>query len=82
MFAIGGYAVVLLAAVLVLEAARDPVPQQPYIRHPGEDERLRAWPRMRRDCMPGSHERALPLRAAREATPARRRRSAPRSCRR
>jgi len=81
MFAIGGYAVVLLAAMLVLETTRGPVAQQPRMRHPGADGRLQAWQRMPRDCVAG-HERALPLRAARETVPARRRRSAPRSCRR
>ena len=81
MFVAGGYAVALLAAMIVLETTRAPVPQQARMRHPGEDGRLQAWPRMRRDCVAG-HERALPLRAARQTVPARRRRSAPRSCRR
>jgi hypothetical protein len=75
-YAAGGYAVVLLAGMLVLETARGPVPQRPRMRQPS---RLQPWPRLRRDC-PAGHERALPLRAARQATPAGRRRSAPRSC--
>lgn len=81
MFAVGGYAVVLLAAMLVLESTREPVPQQHRTRSLREGMRLQAWTRLRRDC-PTGHERALPLRAAREATPVRRRRAAPRSCRR
>lgn len=80
MFVAGGYAVVLLAAMLVLETTREPVPQQPRMRHIDEDGRMRAWSRLRRDC-PAGHEHTLPLRAARQAAPARRRRSAPRSCR-
>ncbi len=80
MFVAGGYAVALLATMLVLETTREPVPQQPRMRHAGEDGRLRAWARLRRDC-PAGHEPTLPLRAARQAAPARRRRSAPRSCR-
>jgi len=79
MFVAGGYAIALLAAVLVLETTREPVPQQPRMRHAGEDGRLRAWTRTRRAC-PAGHERTLPLRAARQVAPARRRRSAPRSC--
>ena len=81
MLALGGYAVVLLAAVLVLECTRAPVPQPRPLHRLGQSARLRGWPRSRRDCVAG-HERGLPLRAARQAVPARRRRSAPRSCRR
>ena len=76
-FAGGGYAVVLLAAMLVLESRRGPVPQQGRLPLRGEDTRLQAWPRTRRDCAAG-HERALPLRLARQPVPARRRRSCPR----
>ncbi len=82
MFAVGGYAVVLLAAMLVLETTHEPVSQQRRTHDLGSEMRLRAWTRVRRDCLAGHHGRALPLRTARQTVPTRRRRWAPRSCRR
>ncbi len=81
MYAVGGYAVVLLATMLVLERRRGPVPQAPASRHSGLRAQLRAWPRTARRC-PVTHESALPLRAAQHRVPAPRRRPKPSSCRR
>jgi hypothetical protein len=81
MYAIGGYAVVLLAAMLCLEQARDPVRQSAPHPHDGVHAQLRAWPRTARRC-PVAQENALPLRSARLAAPARRQRRAQTSCRR
>ena len=80
-YAIGGYAVVFLAATLALERARGPVPQPAPTGHPPTRPQLRAWPRATRRC-PVAHERALPLRSAQHGPPARRQRPAPTSCRR
>lgn len=79
MYAVGGYAVVLLAGMLVVEKVREPVPHAAP-SHSRAHARLRAWPRTARRC-PVAHEDALPLRSARLAAPARRRRPAT-SCRR
>ncbi len=81
MYAVGGYAAVLLAATLVLEKVRGPVPQSPPL-HTGGHARLHAWPRDAARRRPVAHEDALPLRSAQLATPPRRRRPAPTSCRR
>ena len=78
-YAVGGYAIIVLAGMLWLETAREPIRQQSRAHIP--DRRLQVWPRVRRDCL-GPHEPALPLRSARAVSPARRRRQAPRSCRR
>ncbi len=80
MYAIGGYAILLLAAMLVLEKVHGPVPQA-LAQHAGAHAQLHAWSRTARRC-PVAHENALPLRTARLAAPARRRRPAPTSCRR
>ncbi|MEA2142062.1 MAG: hypothetical protein QOI64_492 [Solirubrobacteraceae bacterium] len=77
----GGYAVVMLAAMLFLEKVREPVEQSEPHRDDGVHARLRAWPRTARRC-PVAHEDVLPLRSARLAAPPRRRRPAPTSCRR
>lgn len=81
MYAIGGYAVVLLAGMLLVERVREPVaqaaPQDGRVHA-----RLRPWRRTARRC-PVAQQDALPLRSARLASsPARRRRPAPTSCRR
>jgi len=78
-YAIGGYAVVLLATMLVVERVREPV-HQSHAMHAGDHAQLRAWPRIARRC-PVTNETALPMRSARLAAPARRRRPAPTSCR-
>lgn len=80
-YAIGGYAVVFLAGMLVLEHTRGPVRQQAGFSHAGERPPLRPWPRVTRTC-PVAHERVLPLRAAQRAAPSRRQRPAATSCRR
>ncbi len=80
MYAVGGYAVVFLVSMLVLEQVRAPVRQAPALRA-GAHAPLQAWPRTARR-RPVAHETALPLRTARRSAPARRRRPAPRSCRR
>ena len=80
MYAVGGYAVVLLSTMLVVEKVRRPVAQR-AAQHPAPHAQLRAWPRTARRC-PVSQENALPLRSARVHAPARRRRPAPTSCRR
>lgn len=80
-YAIGGYAVVFLAAMLVLEHTRGPVRRQAGFSHAGERPPLRAWPRVTRTC-PVGHERVLPLRSAQRATPVRRKRPAATACRR
>jgi len=81
-YAIGGYAVLFLAGMLVLEHTRGPVRQQAAFSHAGDRPPLRPWPRVTRTC-PVGHERGLPLRrSAQRAAPARRRRPAATSCRR
>ena len=79
-YAIGGYAVVLLAAMLVVERTREPVRQQRGHSHAAERPPLRAWSRPARG--PVGHERTLPLRSAQIPAPPRRRRPAATSCRR
>jgi hypothetical protein len=82
MYAIGGYAVVFLAGMLVLERTRSPVRQSSGLSHHGDRPALRPWPRVTRSC-PVGHERVLPLRSAqRRTTPPRRQRPAATSCRR
>jgi hypothetical protein len=81
MYAVGGYAVVLLAAMLYVEKVREPVPQSAPHPHDGVHAQLRAWPRTARRC-PVAHENALPLRSARHVAPPRRQRPAQTSCRR
>jgi len=81
MYAIGGYAVVVLAGMLVLEHTRGPVRQQAGFSHAGDRPPLRPWPRITRTC-PVEHERVLPLRSAQRTTPARRQRPAAPACRR
>jgi hypothetical protein len=81
MYAIGGYAVVFLAGMLVLEHTRGPVPEQDGCSHAGDRPPLRPWPRVTRTC-PVGHERVLPLRSAQRTTPERRKRPAATSCRR
>jgi hypothetical protein len=81
MYVVGGYATVLLAAMLYLEKVREPVPQSAAHPHAGAHGRLHAWPRTGRRCAV-AHESALPLRCARLSSPARRQRPAPTSCRR
>jgi len=80
-YAIGGYAVVFLAGMLVLEHTRGPVRRQTGLSHSGERPPLRAWPRVTRTCAVG-HERVLPLRSAQRSTPVRRKRPAATACRR
>jgi hypothetical protein len=80
-YAIGGYAVVLLAAMLVLEHTREPVHQARLSSHAADRVSLRPWPRAARGC-PMEHERALPLRSAQRPAPPRRRRPTATSCRR
>jgi len=80
-YAVGGYAVVLLAGMLYLEHARGPVTQQRRYSHAGDRPPLRPWTRPARSC-PVGHERTLPLRSAQRTTPARRTRPAATSCRR
>jgi len=80
MYAVGGYAVLVLAGVLLVEKLRGPVPQS-RARHAHSRAQLRAWPRATRRC-PVANESLLPLRSARLGAPARRRRPAPTSCRR
>jgi hypothetical protein len=80
MYAMAGYAILVLAGVLLVEKLRGPVPQSPA-RHTHSHAQLRAWPRATRRC-PVANESLLPLRSARLAAPARRRRPAPTSCRR
>jgi hypothetical protein len=80
MYAIGGYAVILLAAMLVVERTREPVPQQRAHSHAADRPPLRAWSRPARG--PVGHERTLPLRSAQLAAPPRRRRPPATSCRR
>jgi len=80
MYAVGGYAVLVLAGMLLVEKVRDPVPQAPA-PHAHTHAQLRAWPRTTRRC-PTANESLLPLRSARLGAPARRRRPAPTACRR
>lgn len=80
-YAIGGYAVVLLGAMLVLERTREPVAQARFSSHSAGRAPLRPWPRAARGC-PVKHERTLPLRSAQLAAPPRRRRPTATSCRR
>lgn len=81
-YAIGGYAVVLLGAVLVLERTREPVAQARFSSHAVDRAPLRPWTRPARGC-PVKHERTLPLRSAQQlAAPPRRRRPTATSCRR
>jgi len=80
MYAMGGYAVLVLSGGLLLEKVREPVRQAPA-RHAGAHAQLRAWPRATRRC-PVANETVLPLRSARLGAPARRRRPAPTACRR
>ena len=80
-YAIGGYAVVLLAAMLVLERTREPVRQSRVSPHAAERPPLRPWSRTTRGC-PEGHERTLPLRTAQLPAPPRRRRPTATSCRR
>ena len=80
MYAVGGYAVLVLAGVLLIERLRGPVPQSPA-QHAHSHAQLREWPRATRRC-PVAKESLLPLRSARLGAPARRRRPAPTSCRR
>ena len=79
-YAIGGYAVVFLACMLVLEHSRGPVRREAAFSHAGDRRPLRPWPRVTRTC-PVGHARVLPLRSAHGATPARRKRPAPTACR-
>ena len=82
MYALGGYAVVLLATLLVLERTREPVAQARFSSHSTDRTPLRPWPRAARGC-PVEHERTLPLRTAQQlAAPPRRRRPTATSCRR
>ena len=82
MYAAGGYAVVFLAGMLVVEHARGPVTQQAAFSHAANRPPLRPWSRPARSG-PVGHERMLPLRSAQQrSTPARRKRPAPTSCRR
>ena len=80
-YAIGGYAVVLLAAMLVLERTREPVRQQGCSAHSADRAPLRPWTRAARGC-PVGHERTLPLRSAQLPAPPRRRRPTATSSRR
>ena len=80
-YAIGGYAVVLLAAMLVVERSREPVRQSRFSSHSAERRPLQPWPRAARR-RPVAHERRLPLRSAQLAAPPRRRRPTATSCRR
>jgi hypothetical protein len=79
-YAMGGYAGVVLSGGLLLEKVREPVRQAP-VRHAGTHAQLRPWRRAARRC-PVANETVLPLRSARLGAPARRRRPAPTSCRR
>ncbi|MDP1848374.1 MAG: hypothetical protein Q8K79_11340 [Solirubrobacteraceae bacterium] len=81
MYAVGGYAVVFLAGMLVLEHTRGPVRQTAGFSHAGDRPPLRPWPRVTRTCALG-HERVLPLRSAQRSVPVRRKRPAPTTCRR
>jgi hypothetical protein len=81
MYAVGAYAVVLLAVMLYVEKVREPVPQSAPQPHDGVRAQLRAWRRTARRC-PVAQENALPLRSARHAAPPRRQRLAQTSCRR
>ena len=81
MYALGGYAAVLLAALLVLEHTRGPVRQQAGFSHSANRPPLRPWSRAARGC-PVEHERTLPMRTAQLAAPPRRRRPTATSCRR
>lgn len=80
-YAIGGYAVVLLAAMLVVERTREPVRQARFSSHSADRPPLRPWSRAARGC-PAEHERTLPLRSAQVPAPPRRRRPTATSCRR
>lgn len=80
-YAIGGYAVVLLGAMLLLEHTREPVRQRRPSPHGADRVPLRPWTRPARGC-PVGHERTLPLRSAQLPAPPRRRRRAETSCRR
>jgi len=80
MYAMGGYAVVVLTAMLVVEKLHDPVAQS-ATPHGHAHAELRPWPRATRRC-PVAHEHALPLRSAQISAPPRRRRPSPTSCRR
>ena len=80
-YALGGYAAVLLVALLVLEHTREPVRQQTRFSHSADRPPLRPWSRTTRGC-PEGRERTLPLRTAQLAAPPRRRRPTATSCRR
>ena len=66
MYAVGGYAVLVLAAVLVVEKVRDPGARRPRRSTRHSHAQLRAWPRASRRC-PVANESLLPLRSARLA---------------
>ena len=74
LYAILGYAIIVLASMLVVGNIRGPV-SQARPRHTGARPQLRPWPRAARRCSM-RHESSLPLRSAQLA----RRHGAPSSC--
>ena len=71
MFVPGGYAAVLLAAMLVLETTREPVAPAAPMRHVGEDGRLRAWSRLAATARPATSARCRCARRVRRPGAAR-----------